>query len=211
MVGAFYQPKLVYMNMKTLDTLDLRQYYAGLAEVLKYGLIMDEDFYVWLLENLAEIYVHEEEVLEKMVEHSCQMKRIIVEKDATEKGQRALLNFGHTIGHAIEKLKNFELLHGECVALGMVAAAHISWKRELISTEEFFELRDMLVGFRLPISIEDVDIDDIILTTKSDKKMDAGNIKFILLKKIGKAYIDTTVTDEEMKEAAKFLMMELED
>lgn len=139
------------------------------------------------------------------------MKRIIVEKDATEKGQRALLNFGHTIGHAIEKLKNFELLHGECVALGMVAAAHISWKRELISTEEFFELRDMLVGFRLPISIEDVDIDDIILTTKSDKKMDAGNIKFILLKKIGKAYIDTTVTDEEMKEAAKFLMMELED
>lgn len=211
MVGAFYQPKLVYMNMKTLDTIDLRQYYAGLAEVLKYGLIMDEDFYVWLLENLAEIYVHEEEVLEKMVEHSCQMKRIIVEKDATEKGQRALLNFGHTIGHAIEKLKNFELLHGECVALGMVAAAHISWKRELISTEEFFELRDMLVGFRLPISIEDVDIDDIILTTKSDKKMDAGNIKFILLKKIGKAYIDTTVTDEEMKEAAKFLMMELED
>lgn len=108
------------------------------------------------------------------------MKRIIVEKDATEKGQRALLNFGHTIGHAIEKLKNFELLHGECVALGMVAAAHISWKRELISTEEFFELRDMLVGFRLPISIEDVDIDDIILTTKSDKKMDAEILNLFL-------------------------------
>lgn len=211
MVGAFYQPKLVYMNIKVLDSLDLRQYYAGLAEVLKYGLIRDEDFYVWLLENLAEIYTHDTEIIEKMVEHSCNMKRVIVEKDATEKGERALLNFGHTIGHAIEKLKNFELLHGECVALGMIAAAHISWKREFITTEEFFELRDMLVGFRLPASIENIESADIVETTKSDKKMDAGKIKFILLKEIGHAYIDTTVTDEEIKNAAEFLMMDLDD
>ncbi len=211
MVGAFYQPKLVYINMKVLDSLDLRQYYAGLAEVLKYGLIRDEQFYVWLLENLAEIYTHDSKVLEKMVEHSCQMKREIVEKDVSEKGERALLNFGHTIGHAIEKLKNFELLHGECVALGMIAAAHISWKRELLTTEEFFELRDMLVGFRLPASIENLEISDIVNTTKSDKKMDAGKIKFILLKKIGEAYIDTTVTDEEIKAAAEFLMVDFNE
>ena len=211
MVGAFYQPKLVYMNLSVLNSLDLRQYYAGLAEVLKYGLIKDEDFYVWLLENLAEIYIHDEAVVENMVDKSCNMKREIVERDVNEKGERALLNFGHTIGHAIEKLKDFQLLHGECVALGMIAAAHISWKREYITTEEFFELRDMLVGFRLPASVEDLSAEDIINTTKSDKKMDAGKIKFVLLKDIGNAYIDTTVSDEEMLEAVKFLMMDLED
>lgn len=208
MVGAFHQPKLVYMNMKVLDTLDLRQYYAGLAEVFKHGIIKDEDFYVWMLENLAEIYVHEPDVLEEMVERSCHIKRMVVEKDATEKGERALLNFGHTIGHAIEKLKNFQLLHGECVALGMIAAAHISWKRELISTEEFFELRDMTVGFRLPVSVDDLDENEVLEVTKSDKKMDGNKIKFILLKKIGKAYIDTTVTDEEITNAVKFLMLD---
>lgn len=211
MVGAFKQPKLVYMNLKALDTLDLRQYYSGIAEILKHGLIKDEDYYVWLLENLAEIYIHDEDVMEEMVERSCHIKREVVEKDPTEKGERALLNFGHTIGHAIEKLKNFELLHGECVALGMVAAAHISWKRGYIEQEDFLELRDMMVGFRLPISVEDLSSDDIVAMTKSDKKMDAGKIKFILLKEIGHAFIDTSVTDEEMKEAAEYLMMELED
>lgn len=211
MVGAFYQPKLVYMNLKVIDSLDLRQYYAGLAEVLKYGLIRDEDFFVWMIENLAEVYVHEPAVVEKMVETSCNMKRVIVEKDVTEKNERALLNFGHTIGHAIEKLKNFELFHGECVALGMIAAAHISWKREYITTEEFFELRDMLVGFRLPASVDGLDAKDILETTKSDKKMDSGKIKFVLLKDIGNAYIDKTVTDEEIIEAANFLLMDLED
>jgi len=211
MVGAFYQPKLVYMNLKVIDSLDLRQYYAGLAEVLKYGLIRNEKFYVWMIENLAEVYVHEPEVMEKMIETSCNMKRVIVERDATEKGERALLNFGHTIGHAIEKLKNFELLHGECVALGMIAAAHISWKREYISTEEFFEFRDMIVGFRLPASVDGLAAEDILATTKTDKKMDAGKIRFVLLKDIGNAYIDTTVSDEEIIEAANFLLMDLED
>lgn len=211
MVGAFYQPKLVYANVSALDTLDLRQYYAGLAEVIKYGLIRDEEFYVWMMENLAEIYVHDGEVIETMVEHSCQMKRVIVERDAKEKGERALLNFGHTLGHAIEKRKDFSLLHGECVALGMIAAAHISWKRGKLSTEEFFELRDILVAFRLPASLEGLSADEVVQTTKSDKKMDGGTIQFILLDKIGKARIDRTVTDEEMRTAMEFLLMELED
>lgn len=208
MVGAFYQPKLVYMNLSVLNTLDLRQYYAGLAEVLKYGLIWDESFYVWMMENLAEIYTHEPDVIEEMVERSCNMKREVVEEDVTEQGVRSLLNFGHTIGHAIEKLKNFDLLHGECVALGMIAAAHISWKREYITTEEFFELRDMIVGFRLPASIENLNSEDILMTSKSDKKMDAGKIKFVLLKDIGNAYVDMTVSDDEIIEAANFLMMD---
>lgn len=211
MVGAFYQPKLVYMNLSVIDSLDIKQYYAGYGEILKHGLIKDLDYYVWILEHLAEIYTHEPDVLEEVIYRSCLIKREVVENDPKEKGERALLNFGHTLGHAIEKLKNFELLHGECVALGIVAAAHISWKRGYIEQEEFLEIRDMMVAFRLPISLEDLDAKDIIATTKLDKKMDNNQIKFVLLKDVGNAYIDRTVTDEEMLDALQYLMQELPD
>ncbi|MCI8372047.1 MAG: 3-dehydroquinate synthase [Lachnospiraceae bacterium] len=211
MVGAFHQPKLVYMNLSVLDTLDLKQYYAGYGEILKHGLIRDLDYYVWLLQHMAEVYTHEPEVLEEVIYQSCLIKRDVVENDPKEKGERALLNFGHTLGHAIEKLKNFELLHGECVALGMVAASYISWKRGYIEKEEFLEIRDMMVAFRLPISLEGLEASAIVAATKLDKKMDGNNIKFILLKEVGCAEIDTTVTDEEMLEALDYLMQELPD
>ena len=201
MVGAFYMPKLVYMNIKTLDTLNDGQYFSGFAEVMKHGLIKDASFYEWLIENMYEICDKDTEVLLEMVKRSCEIKKAVVEKDPTEKGDRALLNFGHTLGHAIEKAKNYELSHGECVALGCVAAAFISWKKEMISMEEYYEIRDMFVPFNLPISIEDIDPAEVIRLTKSDKKADADKIRFILLKKIGKAVIDTTVTDDEMKAA----------
>ncbi len=201
MVGAFYMPRLVYMNVSTLNSLDDRQYASGFAEVMKHGLIKDQNFYSWLIENMYEINDKDSEVLLEMVQRSCEIKRAVVEKDPTEKGDRALLNFGHTLGHAIEKYMNFEMLHGECVALGAVAAAFISWKRELISMEEFYEIRDMFVPFNLPISIDSVDKDAILDITKSDKKADSDKIKFILLKKIGKAFIDDTVTRQEMSDA----------
>ena len=134
---------------------------------------------------------------------SCTIKKLVVEKDPTEKGDRALLNFGHTIGHAIEKAKNFALLHGECVALGAVAAAYISWKHELLSMDEYYEIRDMFVPFYLPISIDGIDPEEIVKLTKSDKKMEEGKIKFVLLKKVGKAVIDTSVTDEDILNAVK--------
>lgn len=142
---------------------------------------------------------------------SCSVKKLVVEKDPTEKGDRALLNFGHTIGHAIEKAKNFEMLHGECIALGMVAAAYIAWKRENISMEEYYEVRDMFVPFNLPISIDDIDPEEILALTKSDKKMDGGQIKFVLLKKVGKAFVDRTVTDEEILLAVKEICFSEED
>lgn len=206
MVGAFYQPKLVYMNISTLESLDMKQYYAGYGEILKHGLIKDLEYYVWILENLAEIYIQEPEVLEEVIYRSCLIKRQVVEEDPTEKNQRALLNFGHTLGHAIEKLKNFQLLHGECVALGMVAASYISWKRNMIEQDEFLELRDMMVAFRLPISLENLKKEDVVAATKLDKKMDGNHIKFILLDGIGNAVIDTTVTDEEMMEAVEYMI-----
>ncbi len=211
MVGAFKMPRLVYQNLSTLQSLDGRQFSSGFAEVMKHGLLRDESYYSWLVENSYEITDRDPDVLEEMLYHSCEIKRTIVEKDPTEKGDRALLNLGHTLGHAIEKYKNFELLHGECVALGCIAAAFISWKKELLSMEEYYEVRDMFVPFGLPISLDDADKEEIVKLTKSDKKMDGKSVRFILLKKIGKAVIDLTVTDEEMLAALDELIFNEED
>ena len=211
MVGAFYMPKLVYMNVGTLKTLDERQFFSGFAEVMKHGLIKDALFYEWLLDNMYEIQDRDIEVLEEMVMRSCSVKKLVVEKDPKEQGDRALLNFGHTIGHAIEKAKNFQMLHGECIALGAVAAAFISWKHNWLSMEEYYEIRDMFVPFNLPISIDDIDPEEILALTKSDKKMAAGQIRFVLLKKVGKALIDTTVSDEDILNALKEIHFSEED
>lgn len=201
MVGAFKMPRLVYMNVSALQTLEGRQFYAGFAEIMKHGLIKDEAFYLWLLDNIYEICDRNPETLKEMVFRSCLVKKQVVEKDPEEKGERALLNFGHTIGHALEKAKHFSLYHGECVALGAVAAAYISYKRGMLAMEEYYEIRDMFVPFNLPISVEEINPDEIVRLTRSDKKMEAGKIKFILLKKIGKAVIDNTVTEQEILEA----------
>lgn len=206
MVGAFYMPKLVYMNIATLKTLDDRQFYNGFAEVMKHGLIKDGAFYEWLLDKMYEICDRDTDTLLNMVQKSCMVKKLVVEKDPTEKGDRALLNFGHTIGHAIEKAKDFTLSHGECVALGSVAAAFISWKHEWLSMEEYYEIRDMFVPFNLPISVEGIDPEEILALTKSDKKVEGSKIKFILLKKVGKAVIDLNVTDDDILNAVKEIL-----
>ncbi len=211
MVGAFKMPRLVYMNLATLTTLDDRQFYSGFAEIMKHGLIRDAALYEWLIENMYEICERDMTVLQEMLKRSCMVKKLVVEKDPSEQGERALLNFGHTVGHAIEKAKNFELFHGECVALGAVAAAFISWKRELLSMEEYYEIRDMFVPFYLPITVEGIDPQEILKLTKSDKKMESGRIKFVLLKKIGKAVIDNTVTDEEILAAIEEIYFSDED
>ncbi len=204
-------PVLVYMNHGTLTTLEDRQYFSGFAEIMKHGLIKDSAFYEWLIENMYEICERDLDVLQQMLMKSCTVKKLVVEKDPTEKGDRALLNFGHTIGHAIEKAKNFELYHGECVALGTVAAAYISWKRDMISMDDYYEVRDMFVPFYLPISVDDINPEEILKLTKSDKKMEIGKIKFVLRKKMGKAVIDKTITDEEILAAIKEIYFSDED
>lgn len=209
MVGAFHQPALVYINISVLSSLPEEQFASGMAELLKSGLIRDADFYEWTIEHMGDIEDRDKDTLRDMVEHCCQIKRAVVEKDPHEKGERAILNFGHTIGHAIEKLKNFELLHGQCVSLGMVAAAYISWKRGYLEEDEFYEIRDMNVGFGLPITFDGLKPEDIIAATKKDKKMNAGKIRFILLKKIGKASIEQDVTEEEMLEAVNSMNSEM--
>lgn len=207
MVGAFYMPVLVYSNISTLKDLDERQYASGFAEIMKSALIKDSDFYEWLLDKMYEINELDFEIVEEMIYRTCSIKKEIVEKDPKEEGERALLNFGHTLGHAIETASDFQLYHGECVALGCVAAAHISYMHNLISKEEYLEVRDMFVPFHLPITIDNFSIEEIIENTKSDKKNTEGTLKFILLKKIGEAIIDTSVSVKDMEKALKELLL----
>ena len=211
MVGAFHMPRLVYMNLSTLATLEARQFYSGFAEAMKSALIADARYYEWLIANMYEICDREPDTLAELVRRSCEIKRKIVENDPEEKGERALLNLGHTIGHAIERAKDFSLTHGECVALGCVAAAFISWKKELLPMEEYYEIRDMFVPFNLPISVDELDPQHILSLTKSDKKMENGQIRFILLQKIGKAVIDRSVTDEQILAAVDEINFTEED
>ena len=208
MVGAFHMPSLVYMNLSVLKTLSERQFAAGMAEILKHGLIRNAIYYEWLLENQAAIQNQEYKVLLPMIEESCKIKRAVVEADPTELGERALLNFGHTIGHAVEKLKNFSLFHGECVAVGIAAASWISWKKGRLDSEELEKITRGLQAFSLPVNIKGLDAGQVVETTRSDKKMEAGSIKFVLLNHLGEAFVDRTVTEKELLGAVSWVLGE---
>ena len=198
MVGAFYQPSLVYINTSTLKTLPEKEFISGLGEVIKHGLIKDRDYFHWIKEHKEEIKNRKVEVLQEMIYRSCQIKGAVVERDPKEQGERALLNFGHTLGHSIEKLMDFSMLHGDCVVIGSELASFISWKRGLISKEEQKEIQELFAYFHFDALPTNIDPEEIVKATKLDKKMEQGQIKFILLKQIGEAFIDKTVTEEEM-------------
>ena len=203
MVGAFYQPKLVYMNLNVLLTLTEKEYLSGMGEIIKHGLIRDAQYYQWLLTHMEWIRKRELPVLEQMIFVSCQIKRDVVEHDPKEQGERALLNFGHTLGHAIERLMHFSLLHGECVGLGMLAAYRIGVNRGTLTEQGYQELYLLLKELGMAVSIEGLSAQEIIAVSKSDKKMELGKVKVILLEKTGHAYIDRTVSDMEMETALK--------
>lgn len=198
MVGAFYMPKLVYININTLKTLSERQFHSGLGEVIKHGLIQDAEYYRWIRDNREKIAAREPDALAIMVEGSCRIKRAVVEEDPKEQGIRAYLNFGHTFGHSIEKLMDFKLAHGECVAIGAVLASKMSLERGYISKEEYEEIKEIFDYFDFPDVPAELDCCDIIAETRHDKKMEHGSIKFVLLKEIGKAEVFRDVTEEEM-------------
>ncbi len=206
MVGAFHMPRLVYTNLGTLKTLDNEQFSSGMGEVIKHGLIKNREYYRWLKENRDRILARDLAVCQEMVLESNRIKRDVVEQDPTEQGQRALLNFGHTLGHAVEKLKDFSMFHGHCVGAGCVAAAKISALRGLITEDEVRDIRDTMTQFLIPVSVDGLSADEVIKTTQSDKKMDAGVVKFVLLREIGSAYVDRTVTGAEMKDGLEYIM-----
>ncbi|MCR4763648.1 MAG: 3-dehydroquinate synthase [Lachnospiraceae bacterium] len=189
MVGAFKNPRLVWMNLTTLKTLDDRQFLAGFAEVIKHGFIMDRAYFDWLLAHREQILKRDVGTLIEMIEKSCDIKRQVVEEDPKEQGLRAVLNFGHTIGHAIEKYSGFTLLHGECVSLGMRAAAAFSVHAGKLSGSEEEELVSALTSFGLPVRFAhtDQDTDALLSLIRSDKKADGDQVKFVLLSGIGKA------------------------
>lgn len=206
MVGAFHMPRLVYMNLSVLNSLNEEQFSCGMGEILKHGLIKNNEYFEWCMENADRILARDYETLLYMIRESCQIKRDVVEKDPTEQGERALLNFGHTLGHAVEKLKDFKMLHGQCVAVGCVAAMKISFDRGNILEEQLLYAEECFKRFGLPIRVDGLSEETVLETTKSDKKMEAGRIKFVLLHKPGSAYIDQTVTDEELLTAAHYLL-----
>lgn len=202
MVGAFHMPKLVYINVSTLTTLSDEQFISGMGEIIKHGLIKDSAYFDWLIENHDRILARDKDVLMKMIRVSCNIKRVVVENDPTEKGDRALLNFGHTLGHAIERYLDLKLSHGACVGIGCCLASVISYNRGDITEDELHKIIHAFDMFGFP-TLKDcpVDADAVIEYTKNDKKMVGDKIKFILLHTIGDAYINTNVVPDDMKKA----------
>lgn len=201
MVGAFHQPKLVYMNLNTLRSLPDREYFSGMGEIIKHGLIKNYAYYNWLKCNSDAIKHKDYDILRQMIYESCRVKKAVVEEDPKEKGERALLNFGHTIGHSVEKLMKFTRLHGECVCIGMIAASYLSMKRDYLTEAQYIDILNTIELFHQPVTVNGVSADEIYEVTKMDKKMDKNTIKFVLLQETGKAVIDTTVSKEEMLDA----------
>ncbi|TYQ15387.1 UNVERIFIED_CONTAM: 3-dehydroquinate synthase [Acetivibrio alkalicellulosi] len=205
-IGAFYQPRFVYINVNTLKTLPKRELQSGLAEVVKHGIIKDEEFYEYIDYNCEKILKLDEGVLQYLVKINCSIKGEVVEKDEKEGGLRAILNFGHTIGHAIETVMDFKLLHGECVSLGMIGALRMSEYLDIIDNGTVNKIKNTLEKIGLPTSIQNVDVDKIYDQMFYDKKLIGNKLNFILLrKKIGEV-IQFTVDDEQLiKRAIKSL------
>lgn len=210
MVGAFHMPRMVYMNTATLNTLPAEQFSSGMAEIIKHGLIRDEAYYRWISDHREGICGLDPELLEEMIYRSCQIKGSVVEEDPKEKGVRAHLNFGHTVGHAVEKLSDFQLSHGYSVALGMKAAAYLSKKLGYLSGEDISEMLSVFASFGLPVSLPlEEDSREILQATKSDKKMAGKQIKFIILTAVGTAQIYREFTDEDLLEAIDYMKSDI--
>ncbi len=188
MIGAFYQPKLVLADIKTLDTLPDKELSAGLAEVIKYGLIRDLPFLSWLEENMDRLLSRDEEALQYAVLKSCGNKAEVVAADERESGERALLNLGHTFGHAIETGMGYGTwLHGEAVAAGTVMAANLSQRMGWLNASDVLRISTLLQRARLPVAAPDLGIARYLEYMGHDKKVEGGKLRFVLLKELGRA------------------------
>ena len=201
MIGAFYQPKLVLADTQTLDTLPQREFSAGMAEVIKYGLIRDLSFFEWLEANIEKIIARDCDAIVHAIYESCRNKAEVVAQDEKETGVRAILNFGHTFGHAIETATNYrEYLHGEAVAMGAVLAAELSRGLGYLSVHDCERIKKVLAAVQLPITAPNLGIEKFLQLMSADKKVDAGKIHFVLLQRIGGAYSDGDVPRQSLTE-----------
>jgi 3-dehydroquinate synthase len=190
MIGAFYQPRVVLADIGTLDTLPRRELSAGLAEVIKYGLILDRAFFEWLEANMERLVAREAAALAYAVRRSCELKAQVVAQDERESGLRALLNLGHTFGHAIEAgLEYGTWLHGEAVAAGTVRAARLSQRLGCLSEADVGRIVALLQRAHLPTSAPDLGVDRYLELMGLDKKVEGGKLRLVLLQTIGEAYV----------------------
>ncbi len=202
MIGAFYQPKAVIIDINSLDTLPAREFNAGMAEVIKYGILGDDAFFYWLEANIENIKSGDKATLAQMIEKCCQCKADIVASDETEAGVRALLNLGHTFGHAIEAEQGYgNWLHGEAVATGMVLAAKLAVAMNLLEVSELCRIEQLIKAFDLPITAPDnMGFDDFIRHMRRDKKNIAGKLRFIIPTAIGQSEIRDDVSQEILQQ-----------
>ncbi len=200
LIGAFHQPVAVLTDTRTLDTLPPRELRAGLAEVIKYGLIRDTAFYDWLESNMERLLAREPDALGHAIRRSCEIKAEIVGRDEREQGERAVLNLGHTFGHAIESATGYSgWLHGEAVGAGLLMAAALSRECGTMRPEEVDRLRRLLERTGLPTAARDVPADAALEHMRIDKKVKAGRIRLVLLRGIGAAYVTGDYPDGALR------------
>lgn len=204
LIGAFHQPLGVFIDTALLKTLPDRDYRSGLAEVLKYGVILDEEFFVYLEQNITGLNERSPDVLRKIIARSCELKAHVVEQDEEERtGQRAVLNYGHTFAHAYEALCGYgELTHGEAVAIGMMDAARLAERRGLIDSAVTQRQRDLTAAVGLPIALPaatNLSSDEVIERMKLDKKTVSGQLRFVLPTRMGHVEVFDDVTEKDVR------------
>lgn len=204
-LGAFHQPKLVYMNVTTLKTLPKEQFVSGMGEVIKHGIISDSCFFEYLEKNVENIKELDSETLINMDKTNCAIKADVVIQDERETGLRANLNFGHTIGHAVESAYSFKMTHGECVGLGMIGASFIALNRGYITNDTLHRIEHILkmYGFKTKVKLPSLDV--VFGFMQNDKKKLDGKLKFILPVSIGEVVQKNDVTKEEIFAALEYI------
>ena len=202
LIGAFYQPQAVFMELNYMKTLPQREIYTGLGEIIKYGIIYDADFFAFLEANREQVLALEPEALVHMIARSCEIKAAVVSEDEKEAGLRRILNFGHTIAHAIEKETGYvRYNHGEAVATGMVGAAYISRELGLIDETEYNRVREMIARYNLPLQAAGVTVDAMYGDIFHDKKTVGGKVTWVLMEKIGQVICRNDVAADVVKKA----------
>ncbi|HEU0265303.1 MAG TPA: 3-dehydroquinate synthase [Geobacterales bacterium] len=195
LIGAFYQPRLVLIDVATLATLPQREYLAGLAEVVKYGAVLDGDFFSLLEGSVAQLLARDSATLTRVIRRCCELKAQVVALDERESGPRAVLNYGHTLGHAVETLTSYErYLHGEAVAIGMVQAARISRAFGYATDRDAQRIIALIAALGLPLELPGVSTEDLVAALMRDKKVQDGGLTFVFNRGIGDALLER-VTD----------------
>ena len=204
-LGAFHQPKLVYINVATLKSLPNEQFVSGMGEVIKHGIIRDSEFFDYIEKNSDKIKTLDNETLIKMDKINCSIKADVVEQDEKENGLRAILNFGHTIGHAVESAYDFKMTHGECVGIGMVGASYIAYKRNMIDESTLNRIENVLdmYGFKIRVDLPEKEV--VYGYMQKDKKKIAGKLKFVLPTKVGEVMQTTDVSKTEIFAAFDYI------